>query len=151
MEEDIEQVKEFIHKTAIYYIGMPSALKTILNELERQQKDNVALEYQLSKLHTENSNISRELIHRTDELNKLLEENQRHKKAITVEVKVDDIKEFADKLIKEVKEDYIPKQVIREYKNKFIEDSKNEKVFMTQSSQINASLISFCKELLGDE
>lgn len=48
-----------------------------------------------------------------------------------------------------VEENYIPKSVIREYKDKFIEDSKNETVFMTQSTQINASLISFCNELLG--
>ena len=39
---------------------------------------------------------------------------------------------------------------IKEFKNKFIEDSKNEKVFMTQSSQINASLISFYNELLEE-
>lgn len=42
----------------------------------------------------------------------------------------------------------ISKEVIDEKKNKFIEDSKNEEIFMTQSSQINASLISFCEELL---
>lgn len=43
----------------------------------------------------------------------------------------------------------ISKSVIRDKIEKFKNDSKNEKVFMTQSSQINASLISFCKELLG--
>lgn len=48
-------------------------------------------------------------------------------------------------------ENYIPKSMIREKKNKFLEDRKNETVFMTQSSQINASLISFCDELLGEE
>lgn len=46
--------------------------------------------------------------------------------------------------------DYISKDKIREFKNKFIKDSKNEKVFMTQSSQINASLIQFCNELLEE-
>lgn len=46
--------------------------------------------------------------------------------------------------------DFISKDKIREFKNKFIEDSKNEKVFMTQSSQINASLIQFCNELLEE-
>ena len=45
----------------------------------------------------------------------------------------------------------ISKSVIRDKIEKFKNDSKNEKVFMTQSSQINASLISFCKELLGGE
>lgn len=45
---------------------------------------------------------------------------------------------------------YISKDKIREFKNKFIKDSKNEKVFMTQSSQINASLIQFCNELLEE-
>ena len=42
----------------------------------------------------------------------------------------------------------IPKKVIEEYKNEFIEESKNQETFMTHSSQISASLISFCKELL---
>ena len=46
--------------------------------------------------------------------------------------------------------DYVNKDKIREFKNKFIKDSKNEKVFMTQSSQINASLIQFCNELLEE-
>ncbi len=44
----------------------------------------------------------------------------------------------------------IPKKRIENYKNKFIKESKKEKVFMTQSSQISASLISFCEELLED-
>lgn len=46
--------------------------------------------------------------------------------------------------------EYIHKDKIRELKDKFIKDSKNEKVFMTQSSQINASLIQFCNELLEE-
>ena len=45
-------------------------------------------------------------------------------------------------------ENSISKDKIREHKQKFEKDSKTEKVFMTQSSQINASLISFCDELL---
>lgn len=45
-------------------------------------------------------------------------------------------------------ENSVSKDKIREYKQKFEKDSKTEKVFMTQSSQINASLISFCDELL---
>lgn len=43
MEEDIKRIKEFIHETAIYYIGMPSALTNILNELDRLQKENEEL------------------------------------------------------------------------------------------------------------
>lgn len=45
---------------------------------------------------------------------------------------------------------FIPISVIQKYKEKFLEDSKNEEVFMTQSTQINASLISFCDELLEE-
>ena len=46
--------------------------------------------------------------------------------------------------------DYVSKDRIRELKDKFIKYSKDEKVFMTQSSQINASLIQFCNELLEE-
>ena len=44
------------------------AMQILLNELERLQKDNEALEYQLKCLHVENNNITRELLARTDEL-----------------------------------------------------------------------------------
>ena len=43
-----------------------------------------------------------------------------------------------------------PNSKIREYKKNFIEDSQDEETFMTQSAQINANLISFCNELLGE-
>lgn len=43
IKEDIKRIKEFIHETAIYYIGMPSALTNMLNELERLQKENKKL------------------------------------------------------------------------------------------------------------
>lgn len=43
-----------------------------------------------------------------------------------------------------------PNSKIREYKKNFIEDSQDEETFTTQSAQINASLISFCNELLGE-
>lgn len=43
MEEDIKRVKDFINKTAIYYIGMPTSLTNILNQLERLQKENTQL------------------------------------------------------------------------------------------------------------
>ena len=46
---------------------------------------------------------------------------------------------------------YVSKEKIENYKNKFIKESKKEKVFMTQSTQINASLISFCEKLLEDK
>lgn len=45
----------------------------------------------------------------------------------------------------------ISKDKIRKYKEKFIKDKETEKSFMTQSGQINASLISFCDELLKEE
>ena len=40
---------------------------------------------------------------------------------------------------------------IKEYRDKFIEDSENETTFITQSAQINAVLIDFCNELLKEE
>jgi hypothetical protein len=52
---------------------------------------------------------------------------------------------------KKVVEDYISKDKIREYRKQFIKDNKKEKTFMTQSSQINASLIKFCEALLLEE
>ncbi len=58
---------------------------------------------------------------------------------------------FSAKQMKFIEKEYIPKKKIEDYKNKFIKESKKEKVFMTQSSQINASLISFCEELLEDK
>lgn len=53
-------------------------------------------------------------------------------------------KEYVDK-------NYIYKDKIREYREKFIKDNKTDGVFMTQSSQINASLIEFCNLLLEDK
>lgn len=50
MEEDIKKIKEFIHETAIYYIGMPSSLTNILNELDRLQKENEKLSYIISEI-----------------------------------------------------------------------------------------------------
>jgi hypothetical protein len=45
----------------------------------------------------------------------------------------------------------VSKDKIREYRKQFIKDNKKEKTFMTQSSQINASLIKFCEALLLEE
>ena len=53
-------------------------------------------------------------------------------------------KEYVDK-------NYIHKDVIRKYREKFIKDNKTDSVFMTQSSQINTSLIEFCNLLLEDK
>lgn len=60
---------------------------------------------------------------------------------------------ITDKRVQELEEvlkNSISKDKIQEYKEKFIEDSKNQGGFITQSSQINASLISFCNELLKE-
>ena len=53
-------------------------------------------------------------------------------------------KEYVDK-------NYVYKDLIRKYREKFIKDNKTDSVFMTQSSQINASLIEFCNLLLEDK
>ena len=45
----------------------------------------------------------------------------------------------------------IPREKIEQYRREFINDSRNENIFMTQSSQINASLIQFCNKLLNKE
>ena len=58
--------------------------------------------------------------------------------------------ENIEKIKEYINKNFVSKDKIREYKQKFEKDSKKEKVFMTQSSQINASLISFCDELLEE-
>ena len=55
-----------------------------------------------------------------------------------------------DTVLKEL-DNRIPREKIEKYRQEFIDDSKNENVFMTQSSQINASLIQFCNKLLNKE
>lgn len=49
---------------------------------------------------------------------------------------------------KYIEENYVPKSRIKEYRDKLIKESKEDEVFMTQSSQITACLISLCNELL---
>ncbi len=55
-----------------------------------------------------------------------------------------------DDFERNISSDYVKKDVIREYRKKFIKDKKAEETFMTQSSQINNSLISFCEVLLDE-
>ena len=84
MEEDIERVKEFIHNTAIYYIGMPSSLTNILKELERLQNENqMWQEYKnkLDKLDSEDF-ISRQVIKdKIEELEKEIKQFNEYVKA----------------------------------------------------------------------
>ena len=80
----------------------------------------------------------------------LEEDNKELKKYYASRKEVEDLKETIACLHESSKEMFIPTSVIQKYKEKFLEDSKNEKVFMTQSTQINASLISFCDELLEE-
>ena len=69
MEEDIEQVKEFIHKTAIYYIGMPSALTNILNELDRLKKENRQIK---TRIHYKVTKYQRKLKNNISNLKRLI-------------------------------------------------------------------------------
>lgn len=152
-------------------IGWLSALDTgseygetnkeiILNELER--------------LKTENLNISRELISRTDELNKLLEENEKLKENSDIletnyEILRGDIQKVVNELgfpedtiiseefIPMIKEDYIPKQVIRD-KIEELENSEHEKLSEKYYFDYQCNLYDFIagvkkglKELLGDD
>lgn len=107
MEEEIEHLKELkeelsyildktnlASETYFKYHRKIMAIEFVLNELERLQKGINSLmqsrkkwKDRYYKLKTENSNISRELLHRTDELNKLLEENKQLKISNAVYVK----------------------------------------------------------------
>lgn len=107
------------------------SIENILNRLEQLEKDYGELE--------------RKYIWGNLMYDRVLKENEFWK---AYKEKLDKL-DTEDFIFKHELENYIPKSVIREYKDKFIEDSKNETVFMTQSTQINASLISFCNELLG--
>lgn len=107
----------------------------LLEELEIIQKDNEALEYQLKRLHTENSNITRELLARTDELNELLAE-KKHK--ITCKLNVGVLENI---------QDFVPKQVIR---NK-IEFYKRYGKVQNSDEYVMSVEIFVLEEILGDE
>ena len=168
MEEDIkhlEEIKENFeysleHRTSLTdeeYLNAHRkslAIKNILNELERLQKDNEALEYQLKCLHAENNNITRELLARTDELNKLLEENKRLNGKIKrytryLENKDKKMEELLEYEYTEREQDYIPKQVIQDK----IEELEEEKLCFYSDYAIEErnDKIQVLKEILGDE
>lgn len=81
MEEDIKVLKQlkgkwrdigFGDKMCVCTVREQIAIANVLKELEKLQKDNEALEYQLKRLHAENNNITRELLARTDKLNDII-------------------------------------------------------------------------------
>lgn len=129
--EDLEKAKVILKNQNVgtlffkpynTYIEIAEAIKTVLQELEQLQEENKELKIK----------------------NKIAEEDI-HDLYISNEHKN---KEW---IHKDILNNYISKDKIKKYKLKFIKDSKDEKTFMTQSSQINASLISFCNELLESE
>ena len=181
MEEDIKEIIKVFkclefetYEWDVYYDGklqincdtMTTYLKKLLNELERLQK--------------ENSNISRELIHRTDELNKLLEENKVLKehfdisdhecfrleqKEIKLEKEIEQLKKENEELkckyakdgrvlftIEAINERYIPKIRIRD---KIEELEKELKEYDLEEYCLYEDTIQerikIYKELLGDE
>ena len=127
MEEDIEELKRLFYANSLTQYGK----RKLINYYEQRYK----------KLEEENKQL------RIDNTDKLCEEcSELVKQAgITKEDTNRILKEYRDRV-----ENSIPTSVIQKYKEKFLKDSKNEKVFMTQSTQINASLISFCDELLEE-
>ena len=121
----IAELKGFIKIEELKNIFLKNkieALETVLQELINTQKENEELKIK----------------------NKIAEEDI-HDLYISNEHKN---KEW---IHKDILNNYISQDKIKKYKLKFIKDSKDEKTFMTQSSQINASLISFCNELLESE
>ena len=121
----IAELKGFIKIEELKNIFLKNkieALETVLQELINTQKENEELKIK----------------------NKIAEEDV-HDLYISNEHKN---KEW---IHKDTLNNYISQDKIKKYKLKFIKDSKDEKTFMTQSSQINASLISFCNELLESE
>ena len=133
------------------------AMEDLINLIEKQNKRIDELEKELEPIRELNIPVKTAVA----ELNRLedIEDDREQMKIIIYELRKENKDLIADNYrldrenqlkFEEIVAESVPKAVIREYKDKFIEDSKNETVFMTQSCQINASLISFCKELLGE-
>lgn len=164
MEEDIKVLKQlkgrwrdigFGDKMCVCSCREQQAIVNILNELERLQKDNEALEYQLKRLHAENNNITRELLSRTNKLNELLEENYKLNRKIIrytryLEIKDKKLEELLEYEYTEREQDYIPKQVIR---NKIEEIEKEEYEFQSNDYDYiyNKGKHEVLKEILGEE
>lgn len=111
--------------------------KAILKRYKELEEDN-------KELVKNNYRLTNELENKRKEYQETYKDVREELKELKNDIKLQKI--FNKKLI----ETSIPISVIQKYKEKFLEDSKNEKVFMTQSTQINASLISFCDELLEE-
>lgn len=143
MEEDIKRVKEFIHKTAIYYIGMPSSLTNILNELEILQKENEELK----------TNYAEYLQGYEDGKHGRTTATQIMAEQITYNLLI----KKHEKEISHIKENSIPKQVIRDKIDELNKDvikmkkAKDRNEYITIKEIVWDKTISNLKELLGDE
>lgn len=141
MKEEIKILRTFLEdRMAVYNEDLDICLKNVLNELER--------------LKTENSNITRELLARTNKLNELLEENYKLNRKIIrytryLEIKDKKLEELLEYEYAEREQDYMPKQVIR---NK-IEELEEEKLCFYSDYAIEErnNKIQVLKELLGEE
>lgn len=155
MEEDIKRIKEFIHETAIYYIGMPSALTNILNELDRLQKEN-------KKLISDNLEYQRihDIFNERTYRKKYLEERRKEEPSLLYP-DADEIYQRYYKLKKEneeLKENYkvlenaymidsIPKSVIQDK----IEDLGNMTLITVRQREEVSYAMGVLKELLEGE
>ena len=143
MEEDIKILEEYIENLFKY------------GDRELLEKENIVkcIEYKeiqaIENLLKRYKELEEEVESQDKTIDKLVEEQE--EREIYTHSLEEENKTYIAQLNGAFDRGFIPISVIQKYKEKFMKDSKNEEVFMTQSSQINASLISFCNELLKKE